>query len=119
MEIFTRPGFDPRRLAVRLNFLPEGSGPRESPASAEARVRLDRYDDLRVTATVELPAPGWLVLADSYSSRWAARVDGRPAPSPTLDVLFRGIPLPAGRHRVDFSVLNRRLSWRGWWLGKE
>jgi 4-amino-4-deoxy-L-arabinose transferase-like glycosyltransferase len=120
LAAFARPDFDPRRLAVRLDLLPARSGPPAAgaaPAGAADRVELRRYDDRRVTATVELSAPGWLVLADSYSSLWAARVDGRPVSSPPLDVLFRGIPLPAGRHQVDFSVLARRLSWRGWWLG--
>jgi len=123
LATFTRPDFDPRRLAVRLDFLPAQSSPPPTEAvvlaDGAARVELQRYDDQRVTATVELPAPGWLVLADSYSSLWAARVDGRRVESPPLDLLFRGIPLPAGRHRVDFSVLDRPFTWRGWWRGWE
>src|SRR5262249_28723383 len=89
LAAFARPGFDPRRLAVRRDLLPAGFTGPPAEGEAPARVELDHYDDQRVTITAELSAPGWLVLADAYSSLWAARVDGRPVASLPLDVLFR------------------------------
>lgn len=120
LAAFAEPGFDPRHQALRLGWEAEDPAEPSAPASQaapEPQVQLLRYDDHEVTATVELAAPGWLVLADSFSSRWAASVDGRPVTSPDLDLLFRGIPVPAGRHQIRFSATDRRLSWRDWWLG--
>jgi uncharacterized membrane protein YfhO len=34
---------------------------------------------------------------------WQARVDGAPAPLEPVDGLLRGVPLPAGEHRVEID----------------
>jgi uncharacterized membrane protein YfhO len=43
-----------------------------------------------------------LVLHDTYYPGWIAEVDGRSVPILRADVLFRGVELDAGRHRVVF-----------------
>ena len=56
-----------------------------------------------VTAPVAMPGPGLLVSSIPASPPvLAVEIDGRPAPRVTVDGLFLGVFLPAGRHRVAF-----------------
>jgi hypothetical protein len=55
-----------------------------------------------VEVEASLAAPGLLVLADSFYPGWQATVDGAAAPILATNHLFRGVPVPAGRHRVQF-----------------
>ena len=44
-----------------------------------------------------------LALHDVYYPGWVAEIDGRRAPILRADVLFRGLEVPAGHHRVVFQ----------------
>lgn len=55
--------------------------------------------DLSVTAI----RPGLVVLADTFYPGWRATVDGTEAPIVATNHLFRGVPVPAGSHRVRFQ----------------
>ena len=46
---------------------------------------------------------GFLVLTDQYDPGWRATVDGISTRIYRTDYLFRGIPLPPGRHRVELT----------------
>jgi hypothetical protein len=74
----------------------------DAPARGRA-ARLTRDEETLVEVEADLSAPGLLVLADSYYRGWRARVDGEPAPILPTNHLFRGVPVPAGRHRVRFE----------------
>ena len=43
-----------------------------------------------------------LALHDIYYPGWVAEIDGERVPILRADVLFRGLEVPAGRHRVQF-----------------
>ena len=45
---------------------------------------------------------GMLALHDIYYPGWIAEIDGARAPILRADVLFRGLEVPAGRHRIVF-----------------
>jgi hypothetical protein len=45
--------------------------------------------------------PGFLVLSETAHPRWAARVDGQPAPLLRANYLAQAVPVPAGTHRVE------------------
>ena len=67
---------------------------------ATATIAAYRLND--VTVDVDTPGPALLRLADLWYPDWAARVDGRPATILRADYLLRAVPVPAGRHRVEF-----------------
>jgi len=46
---------------------------------------------------------GLLVLADSFYPAWEARVDGKRVPILRTNWIFRGVEVPAGKHRVEFK----------------
>jgi hypothetical protein len=89
------PDFDPARLAftdmpVRL--------PQECRGSAEIVAEVPG----EVTVIADMETPGLLVLADLWTSGWAASVNGHPLPVLRVNHAVRGVELPAGRSTVVF-----------------
>lgn len=68
---------------------------------ADARI-VDWQPD-RVTIDVSSATAGVLVLHDVYYPGWTATLDGREVRVLRADTLFRGVEMPAGRHRVVFE----------------
>jgi hypothetical protein len=103
-------GFDPL-----LESFVEGPPPFEPAADAPARGQsavFVRDDETEVELVVQLERPGLVVLADSFYPGWHATVDGTPAPIVATNYLFRGVPAPAGTHRVRF-VYSPASVWIG------
>jgi hypothetical protein len=82
-------------------LLEERPAPQAPAASGNARIVAYRNNAVQVE--VDAPADGYLVLNDPYHPWWRASVDGRDAPILRANVLFRAVPVPAGRHRVEFA----------------
>jgi hypothetical protein len=80
----------------------------DAPRGHEALIVQDTPQAVEVDAT--LAVPGLVVLADSYYPEWTASVDGTPAPILPTNHLFRGVPAPAGTHRVRFVYRPRSLA---------
>ena len=66
-----------------------------------ARIISYASQEVIIDAAVERPA--LLVLNDSDYPGWKVYVDGRRSHSITANYLFRGVPLPPGRHLVRFA----------------
>jgi hypothetical protein len=80
----------------------------DAPARGAAAT-IVRDDPQVVEVQATLTVPGLVVLADTYASGWTASVDGVPAPVVATNQLFRGVPAPAGAHRVRFEYRPRSL----------
>jgi hypothetical protein len=92
------PGFDSTQLYL------EGYSPLAAQSSnrcGSATLSASSLND--VSATVDLPADGWLLLADAWYPGWQASVDGRSAEVRHGDYFFRAVAVPAGHHRVAFQ----------------
>lgn len=85
---------DPLRTVVL-----EGGAAGCVEGGGDARILDYRNQSVELLAT----GPGTLVLADSWYPRWTATVDGAEVPILRADVLFRGVDLPPGEHRVRFE----------------
>lgn len=72
----------------------------EKPAST---VKIVSYRRNSVTLEVESAEHGVLVLHDIYYPGWEAHVDGERRPVLRANLLFRGVEVPAGKHRVEFA----------------
>ena len=92
-------GLDPRKVAVYEG--PEDGPVRCEEAAENSSANLLSYTSQRVE--VEATGPGELLLSDSWYPRWQATIDGTPVEIRRADQIFRGIPIPAGSHRVVFS----------------
>lgn len=102
--------FDPRHSVLLADAHAGGGSP--GPVG-EARVTSRRSDAVEVEAV--LARPGVLVLVEAYDPGWRVSVDGRAAPLLAANVLFRGVRVPAGRHRVRF-VYRPWTATAGAWL---
>ncbi|MGH2354509.1 MAG: YfhO family protein, partial [Chloroflexota bacterium] len=103
---------DLRRQA--LLDLPAAALPPVDPVDAGGptrQARIVRYSAQEVEIETEADGAALLVVTDSYYPGWRATIDGRPAPVLRANLLFRGIPLPAGAHRVRlwFDPLSVKL----------
>lgn len=76
-----------------------GDGP---PVAAQGTVRISDYQRNAVTIEVETDRSGVVVLHDIYYPGWEATVDGEPRPILRANLLFRGVEVEAGRHRIEF-----------------
>jgi hypothetical protein len=91
------PGFDPRRSVI----LPQGV-PRAPGEVAPGEVRLAWRRSASVGLEAELSSRGTLVLLEAWDPGWTVEVDGEQRPLLRANLIFRGVELEAGRHRVVF-----------------
>lgn len=75
---------------------------------------IERYTAEEVVVRTQGDQGGVLVLSDAFYPGWQAEVDGQPAPICPANVLFRGVPLPAGEHQVVFRY--QPSGWRSGWM---
>jgi hypothetical protein len=104
--------FDPRHVLVtgtRLPGLPLGDPDGSSPGEAQ----VTRYEPEQVRIQVHASRRSELVLSDTYYPGWHATVDGHPVRIDRVDYLLRGVPVPAGTHRVEFvyDPASFRVGW--------
>jgi hypothetical protein len=94
--------FDPdREILLHDTTLP--GPPRESGVTQQGTAAITRDDSEHVVVSVDAPADGYLLLADTYYPGWTADVDGAPAPVIRANLAARGVPVARGRHEVHFS----------------
>jgi len=91
-----------REDSGHVTWLEQDPGLRLGP-EADGRAVITRYRLNDVTVDVDAPAPALLRLADLWYPDWKATVDGKPATILRADYLLRAVPVPAGRHRVEFQ----------------
>lgn len=106
------PAFDPERVAL---LEPGTRAPRLDPAGAgQGTVRWVERAPGTLALDVETPADGLLVLSEIYHPYWEPTVDGQPVPLLQVDVALRGVPVPAGRHRVAMEFRDPKLAYGAW-----
>lgn len=107
------PGFDPRQTVL----LEEAAAPRPCAAPQGGRpgadaVRITDYRNNRVVIEVTAVDCGFLVLNDSWHRWWRATVGGEAQPVLKANVIFRAVPVPAGRTTVVFEFRPFQGLWR-------
>jgi hypothetical protein len=90
---------DDRSMSLlKARYAPAGAG----IAAATSEARIVSYGRNSVVIEVESSQAGVLVLHDIHYPGWEATVDGERRPILRANLLFRGVEVPAGRHRVEF-----------------
>jgi len=86
--------------------------PRPLPVEAsDAAVTLRSYQDDEQVVDVVAPAKTLLASSEKLTPELRVTVDGHTVEPVEINVLFAGVPIPAGNHRVVFT----RVLGRGWW----
>lgn len=102
------PAFDPRRQAVVEGA--SGDVTAAGAASFQGATRIVSYEPERVVIDVNVRQSAFLVFSDSYTPDWQATIDGQPTRVYRANAVYRGVALPAGARRVEFTY--RPASWR-------
>jgi len=76
------------------------------------RVRVvDASTPDRMVLDVTLEADAIVVVADTYNAGWRAWIDGQPTRIHPANLLFRGIPVPAGTHTLELRYAPPAFRW--------
>lgn len=86
---------------IDADTAPARSYPKLTGESGRAQIVAWSYD--RVEIEVDSLRPGVLILHEPYYPGWFVEVDGEPARLLRANVLFRGVEVSEGTHRVVFS----------------
>ncbi len=76
-------------------------------ASKSGTVTLTQLAPESVVLDVDAKAPAFLVLTDLYYPGWQATIGGEPTTVYRANYLFRGVEVPFGRNRVEFTYRSR------------
>lgn len=105
------PGFDPQRTAL---LEPGAAAPGLGGPAGASDVRwVERLPD-RLELEVDASAAGLLVLSEIYHPYWRAAVDGEAVDVLQVDIALRGVPVPAGRHRVTMEFRDPMVTYGRW-----
>ena len=105
IDVMSQPSFDFRTTA--LVDAPLGTPLSGEPVSGTARVL--EYDPDRVVVETTADRDAFLVLADTWYPDWRATIDGNGAHMYRANHAFRGVRVPAGTHRVEFTFAPAAL----------
>ena len=78
------------------------SQPAALPLIQNTGARIVNYEAEHVVIQIDSDKPGYLVLTDTAYPGWQATVDGGPVQIQPAWGLFRSVPVPAGKHTVEF-----------------
>lgn len=71
--------------------------------SSKGLAKITSYTSNRIVINTDNQQQGFLVLTDIYYPTWHATIDGIETKIYKTDFTFRGIIVPMGKHRVEFS----------------
>ncbi|MEE8487851.1 MAG: YfhO family protein [Gemmatimonadota bacterium] len=73
------------------------------PTAGSGTVDLISFEPNELVFDVDVTDPGLLFISEIYHPAWKATVDGESVPVYQVDIAFRGVDVPEGRHEVRFS----------------
>jgi len=102
-EITAIKGFNPKTTAIVSN---EFSSIVRSPAGVDttASVTLDSYATKKLSYTTKSSIEGPVIFSEIYyPAGWTCTIDGQPAEPFRANYVLRGLMVPAGEHKVEWT----------------
>ena len=103
IRVLIDPAFDSLHEVLRV----QDSGPPASPiagiAATSPEARIESEEEGRWVVRARLSQPGTLVVLNTFSDGWSARVDGKRQPILPANLIFQSVDLNAGEHRVELE----------------
>jgi len=99
-QAIIEPVFDARTTAAVERGQP---GAPEPLAGIHGAVAIVRRENARVTLRARLDQRGLVVLNEALLPGWSVKVDGRAATALRANGVMRGVVVPAGDHRIEWS----------------
>ncbi|MBM3433006.1 MAG: YfhO family protein [Bacteroidetes bacterium] len=96
------------KMNLRESAIAEISDPKKLLAAtttddSTARIGLTRFDNDTLTYAFESTQPQFAVFSEIYYPKgWNAYIDGKPAEHYKTNYVLRGLPVPAGKHEIQF-----------------
>ncbi|MFN7951892.1 MAG: YfhO family protein [bacterium] len=113
-QLDAAPGgsIDPRQEALVESGAPLGDLERAELSAVPGTAAVGTaavltLDTQQLTVAVDAARPALLVVLDPYDPRWRATVDGATTPILPTQLMFRGVPVPAGHHLVRMRYVPR------------
>lgn len=110
LQTLVAPDFDPAEEIVRVTGRGVPAPTAYPPSVRGTSLRIEEHSDGRIAVQVALDVPRTLVVLESLSEGWSARVNGRKAPLHPANLLFQSIDLVPGEHRVEFEYQTPGLA---------
>ncbi len=83
----------------------------DAPCPAADRLRMAARVPNAFSIEADLACPGLLVEGDPYFPGWRAWVDGQRVRIRESEGVVRAVPVPAGRHRIEFRYVPGSVWW--------
>ena len=93
----TSASFDPASTAFLHGNTPIAPG---GSTNFSGEVKITSYAPKRIELAVSNSAPALLLYNDKYSPNWSLTINDQPATLYRANFIMRGVPLPAGQHRL-------------------
>jgi hypothetical protein len=99
---------------LRLGEVVLETGVRRSGRARPGRVRVVERTAERLSLVSEAPDPTWLFVLRGFWRHRTVRVDGRAVDPVPAQLAFSAVPVPAGRHTIDWRERVPGLRVSGW-----
>lgn len=93
--------FDPANVAIVEGLTDDE---KNLKSLTKGTSRMISYSSGRVVMETETSGEGFLVVSESYSPEWKVEIDGAPREAIRTNYNFLSTLVPAGAHRVEFSL---------------
>lgn len=109
VELKVTDEFNPREEAIVIQA--DATKLKGRQWNADGSIQLNNYAPNKLTYTVDAKKGGLAVFSEVYyPENWVATIDGKPADIIKVNYMLRGLDIPAGKHKVEFSYVDEKYS---------
>lgn len=106
--------FNPKTEAVMLNSEAQKLSARQF--SGDGKITMTSYEPNKITYTAETKGKQFAVFSEIYYPEgWTAKIDNKVVDIRKANYLLRGLEIPDGKHKIEFSFMLPKYEKSGTW----